>query len=119
MRKKDQKALFGVMILCLIVFGLLYSAYSSPTVLEYEDSGRDLSLGINQELIISLPPGGSLGGWTVERYDRQVLSLVEEGENSWRFLGSSLGRCELIIRFRGVDEEGERPRPFRLDITVF
>ena len=119
MRKKDQKAIYGMVIFGLVVLVLVVKAYLVPTELSYGDSGRKLALGINEKIQVTLPAGGTMGGWTIDRYDRQMLSLVEQTENSWTFSGTSAGQCDLIIVFRGVDENGERPSPFHLDVTIF
>ena len=107
-------AIFGLIVLALAV-----KAYLAPTELKYGDSGRKLALGINERILVTLPVGGSMGGWTIDRYDRQMLSLIEQTENSWTFSGAVAGQCDLSIVFRGVDEKGERPQPFYLDITIY
>ena len=119
MKKKDQKALFAMVIFGLIVLVLAVKAFLAPTELSYGDNGRKLALGINEKIQITLPAGGAMGGWTIDRYDRQMLTLIEQSENSWTFSGASAGHCDLIIVFRGVNEKGERPKPFHLEVTVF
>ena len=119
MGKKDTKILYGFLLFGLIILLLIVKAYLAPTELNYGDNGRKLALGINEKIQVTLPPGGGMGGWAIDRYDRQLLTLDEQTENTWTFSGQAAGQSDLIIVFRGVNEQGESPKPFYLDITVF
>jgi len=108
----------AVAVLAVIALVLLVRGYTAPTELTEADNGGTFELSVGQRLSVTLPDGGTMGGWTVDRHDRQTVSVTQPSPSSFEFEAIAPGRSEVVVIFRGLAASGPRPGPFHVVVDV-
>lgn len=116
----------------VVVLAVLVTACSSTARVTEADDGGSVSIGVGDELVISLPANPSTGyAWVVGPFDADVLEQVGEAEfesesdlvgapgiYTVRFEGRAAGTVELVLDYERSFEDTDPEDTFVITITV-
>ncbi|MFW6123242.1 MAG: hypothetical protein ACOC6L_03290 [Thermodesulfobacteriota bacterium] len=112
-------------IACLALLGYgasVGAAWAKPLVLTAKDSGRTVTVGVGQSLVVDLELGGGQHVAAPE-FDAAILNLVGQSLQSttgpqgassrivYQFLVRRAGRTDLVIDLKNSGEKGARSKP--------
>jgi len=115
-----------------VVLAALLAACSQTATVTEADDGGSVSIGVDDELVISLPANPSTGyGWVVGPFDANVLEQVGEAEfeaesdalgaggtYTLRFEGRAAGTVELAFDYERAFEDTDPEDTFVITVTV-
>ena len=97
-----------------------------------EDSGKQVTLGVDQALILTLESNPTTGyGWELSEIDEAVLKQIYHeytpdrptlpgsgGQEVWRFMAENEGETALTLEYRRSWEEVEPIQVFSIEVVV-
>jgi hypothetical protein len=118
---RNVTIIFG---LAILFYGVpLRAAGAEPLVLTKKDSGRTVTVGVGQGLVVNLQLGAG-HQMVAPEFDAQVLALVgqslqsitgSQGASSriiYQFIVRQAGTTNLVIDVKGAGKEGGKSKPF-------
>jgi hypothetical protein len=112
-------------ILCLILFCFSVSAgmaTEKPLVLTPKDSGRTVTVGVGQRLVVDLQLGAGQHVVSPE-FNAEILNLVGQSLQSitgtqgastriiYEFFVRQAGQTDLVIDVKGSEKKGDQSKP--------